>query len=414
MSIELDWHEGDDQRGVAWQQEAELPFELSTRSGAIATGYRPAPAITLPSGRWLLLLAMPLAFLLAFGGALLWHASQGNERARRDVEAVAQEALDARRQDNRELLSAVLDQRDPVWQAQVLGAMDEGTPHPLPLSVRVAQIELDGYRAVANLQETFEDGSTAQRLEFFRLLDGQWHLAQPWPEAFGDELVVAAPHFRITYRQRDEPYVADLVNLAEHTYAEVCAELGCPSGGRSIGLWVHYAGSLSEEQKATGIFLPSPSLTGIEASGSISGEHLRQELVRQLAVQITQDKAPEAAPVFWQAVGDWAASDLAGAPLPGLSVLQEHLRAGNPPLPLDMAWREIVDDGNAANALALAQMQVFFSYVRSLAGDGAVRALLEAGQGPFHDIAGRVFAIDQGTLEERWRSWLGALRWPTS
>lgn len=414
MSIELNWQEGDDHPDVAWTEETEHPFELSTRGGTIAATRRPAPAIRLPSGRWLLLLILPLAFVVAFGGAVLWNANQGNERARRDIEAVAQEALDARRQGNRELLSAVLDRRDPVWHDQVLGTLDAGTPGDLPRSVRVAEIDLDGYRAMATLQEIGEDGSTTEKLGFFRLYNWQWHLAQPWPEAFGEEQTATAPHFRLTYRQRDQPYVDDLINLAERTYVEVCTEVGCAPGGRTISLWLHYAGSLSEEQKAAGIYLPSPSLAGIDAMGSIAGESLRQELVRQLAIQITQEKAPEAAPAFWQAVGDWAASELAGAPLPGLPVLQEHLQAGNHPLPLDMVWREVVRDGNASNDLAGAQMRVFFSFVRWLAGDDALRAVLESGPRPFHELASAVFAEDLGTLEDQWRSWLATLPAPPS
>lgn len=418
MSIELDWHEGEDHPDVAWQPETGVPFELNTRGGTIATDRDVTRGLGLPSGRWLLFLFMPLAFLLAFGGALLWNANQGNERARRDVEAVAQEALEARRQGNRELLSAVLDRRDPMWRDQVLSAMDADMSGGLPRAASVEQIELDGYRAVATLQETGGDGSTALRLGFFRLYDGQWHMTQPWPEAMGDEQVSTTPHFRITYRQRDEPYVRDLASLAEGTYGEVCAELGCPPGGRNLSLRLHYAGRLSEAQRAMGIFLPSPSLTGITATGSMMvtpvEEGLRQELVRQLASQITQDKTPEAAPIFWQAIGDWAASDLAGATVPGLSTLQEHLRAGNPPLPLDMVWREIVHDGNAANVLAGAQMRIFFSFVRSVAGTEAIKAVVESGHQPFHEIASRVFATDLGSLESQWRSWLDALPWPNS
>lgn len=414
MSIELDWHEGEDHPGVAWQPETEAPFELSTRGGTIATDRGARRGLPLPVGPWLLVLFMLLAFLLAFGGAVLWNASQGVERARRDVDAVVQEVLEARRQGHRELLSAVLDRRDPIWHDRVLNTMDAGTPGGLPRSIKVEEIELDGYRAVAALQETSDDGSTVQRLGFFRLYGGQWHLSQPWPEAMGDERVATTPHLRIIYRQRDEPYVRDLANLAESTYREVCAELGCPQDGRALSLWVHYAGSLSEEQRAAGIFLPPPSLTSIVATGSMGEGSLRQELVRQLAVQITQDKTPEAAPSFWQAIGDWAASDLAGATLPGLSALQDYLQAGNPPLPLDMVWREIVHDGNAANGLASAQMRIFFSFVRSVAGTDALMALVESGHQPFHEIAGSVFATDLGSLENEWRAWLDARPWPQS
>jgi hypothetical protein len=408
MSVELNWHEGDEHPNIVWDTAAQ---DLPVPQVASTTIVQAQPAtskLRMPRARtWALLLAIPLLLLAIAGGVLLWRANQGNEAARRDIEAVAQAALLAQRDGDRELLKVVLDPFDAPWIDQQLAKLAAQPVSNVPTAVSVARVELSGSRALAEVVETQADGNPLRKLVYFRRSDEQWRLAPAEPTLLGDQAQQESVHFTVIYRQQDEPYIGDLINAAEGAYVTLCGELRCRSGGYPLRLQLQYDLDAAVDGTDGQLHVPSPSLTGIDQAGKPTPA-LYSALVRQMAARLAQAKAPEAAPALWHAVGDWAAKDLAGANLPGAALFQERLEAGELPLPLDMVWSEVAIEGNADNGPAMAQMSAMLAFVQATYGSDAAGKLIEDVPDHLHAIVRRSFAVDIQAFEQAWQEWLGA------
>jgi hypothetical protein len=403
MTVELNWHEGEEQSGVVWDRAAD-PLPVATPTPvAIVQG---AAGSTGPSRWQLLLLGATIGIvlgLLVLGALLLWQANQGNQLARQDVAAASALLLEAQAAGDVQRYTELLDGTDQVWKARLVAGLRSTNTAP-PGQWVVERVRLQGDLAETEVAVTGDDSHTLRRLVFFRLADGQWRLAPPAPDAFGNEKQTTTPHFRVLYRERDQRFVPGLVNLAEGAYVALCGELRCTTGSRPLDLRLVYDAQAGAPLITPGIVaVASPSLTGWQPDGQ-PGAAFSQELVRQIAAQLALSKMPATSTALLAVIGDWAAAELAG----GLSLVDETLARGlraESLLPLDRIWDAVVH-GNSDDQLFWGGIASVLRFVQSTWGSDAIGLLLEHAYGSLDDMTRRAFQVDSQTFEQMWLAWL--------
>lgn len=409
MAIELNWNEGEDQSGVVWGSEAEPLVAATPAPVAIAQGAAPGSG---PSRLRLLLLGAGIGVvlgLLALGGLLWWRASQGSQLAQRDVTAAAALLLEAQAAGDVQRYAALLDSADQVWKARLVAGLRNPDLRQ-PADLVVERVRLDGNTAEAEITVADGQGGTLRRLIYFRLSDGQWRLAPPAPDFFGAEQSTTTPHFRISYRERDQRLVPALVNLAEGAYVALCGELRCTMDSRSLDLRLVYDAQADEPPVTPGVVaVASPSLAGWRPDGQ-PGAAFTQQLVRQIAVQMALQKAPDASPALLQVIGGWAAAELGGGPSPADEALASALQAERLPS-LDRVWDAVVH-GNSDDRLFWGSMASVLPFVQSAWGSDAIGLLLEHASGSLDSMTRRAFQIDGEAFQQLWLAWLAQAHTP--
>ena len=405
MTIELDWHEGDENPGVTWESAPEPLPNAPSPPATIARGHRAQGGAPGWVPRFLVsVLAGLVLGAVILAGVLVWRSERGNEQARQDVAIAATLVLDAWKNHDILLYSDLLDSSDPVWKSRMVAGLRSMPP---PEAITVDALTLDGPVAVAEVTEMSADGVALQKLAFYRLTNGQWRLSPPQPDSFGPTISEESSHFRITVRERDEHLLPDLVNMAEGGYVTLCGELRCTLDAEPLVLRLAYDFSNAGSDPAFGeISILSPWLTGRTAKG-LPAPAFEQELIRQLAVQLALDKAPNTAAPVLEAIGDWAAAELAGAPMPGGEALPLALQNGGL-LPLDVVWRQANSPPHVANPLVKAQLHTMLTFAQATLVDDAIGRLLEAGTGPLSVVLQRAFRLDATTFSADWLRWLSA------
>jgi len=405
MTIELDWHEGDETPGVTWENAPEPLPNASTPPTTIAQGHRAQGGAPGWLPRFLVsVLAGLLLGAVILAGVLFWRSGRGNEQARADVATAAALVLDAWKNRDIMLYSDLLDSSDPVWKSRMVAGLRSLPP---PESIAVEELTLDGQMAIAAVTETSAEGVALHKLAFYRLTDGQWRLAPPQPDSFGPAISEESPHFRITVRKRDERFLPDLVNIAEGGYVTLCGELRCTLDAQPLALHLAYDFANAGTDPLPGqMSILSPWLTGRTDEG-LPTSAFEQELIRQLAVQLALDKAPDTPAPVLDAIGDWAASELAGAPMPGGEALTLALQ-NSTLLPLDVVWRQANSQPHVANPLVKAQLHTMLAFAQATLVDDAIGRLLEAGAGPLPVVLQRAFQLDSMTFATDWLRWLSA------
>lgn len=410
MTVELNWHEGDEQAGFAWEPDApRLPSPAPPRT----TVARGQVDVEPPSRFKLLLLGMAIGIalgLLILAGLLLWRANQGSRLAQRDVEAAAARLVEAQATGDVQGYAGLLDGTDQVWKARlVAGLRDPANPGPGQWDVE--QVRLYGDLARTDITVTAGAEAPINRTVFFRLSDGQWRLAPPAPGVFGSEVEAAAPHFRVLYREQDERFVPGIINLAEGAYVALCGELHCAEASRPLDLRLLYDARADAPGLAPGeVAVASPSLAGWQPDRQ-PGAAFRRQLVSQIAAQLALATAPDAPPPLLQVIGDWAAADLADDHLAAKETMAAALRAGSL-LPLDQAWDAVVR-GDGDRALARAELASLLRFVQSIWGDDAPSLLLQHTDGSFDQMARRAFQVDGRSLQDAWLAWLAGQHTPS-
>lgn len=412
MGIELNWQEGEhipppDDRSsapaVVWDTEPP-PLPAAKREAVTIAASRPAAPRRLRPRTLALLLGIPLAVLALAVGVLYWRAYQGEKAAQRDIEATLQTLLEARRDGDRTLIAKLLDPSDPVWQERQQEALLTAPSDALPDAVRVASVVLRGDYALAEVVEISANAPPLRkRVSLYRLGD-VWRLAPGDPALVGEESTRQSTHFTVYYRQVDEPFVPDLINAAEGAYVTLCSELRCRAAGPRLSLRLMPPGAVGPTFEAGVLAVPSPWQLGVDPAGRPTPAFY-QQLTHQIGWRLAQIKAPEAAPALWSAVGDWAAAELAAAPLPGDAAFVEHIRNGRQPLPLDVLWRAVAID-NDVTPLTAAQLRLMLAFMQENYGPDAVGRLLEGAPRHLHQIVRRRFGADIHSLEAAWQQWL--------
>lgn len=406
MSIELNWQEGEhipSSPGVVWETEPP-PLPPLKREPVIIARSAPAAPRRLRSRVLAWLIGIPVVVLLLAAGTLYWRAHQGQEAAQRDIEATLQTLQEARRDGDRTLIAKLLDPSDPTWQEAQGRALLAEPPTALPAEVRVTEVALQGDYALAEVVEQGAAGQTLRKRVPLRRTDGGWLLTAPDLTLVGEESTRQSTHFTVYYRQVDEPFIADVINAAEGAYVALCSELRCRGTGPKLSLRIWPPGAAEADFAGGVLAVPSPWSVGVDPAGRPAAEFY-QQIVRQIGWRLAQIKAPEAAPALWWAVGDWAAAELAGAPLPGDLTFMEHVRNGRQPLPLDLLWRSVAYD-NDHTPLTAAQFRQMLTFLQDTYGADAVGRLLEGAPRHLHQIVRRRFGTDIQALEAAWQQWL--------
>jgi hypothetical protein len=406
MTVELNWHEGDEQSGFAWAP-ATTPLPPSAPAAPAPAAIVRGKAEAEPASRLkLLLLGMAIGIalgLLILAGVLFWRANQGSRLAQRDVAAAAALLVEAQATGDIQGYAGLLDGADQTWKARrVAGLRDPANPGPGQWTVD--QVRLHGDLAETDITVTAGDDTPTRRVVFFRLNEGQWRLAPPAPSVFGEEGEAAATHFRVLYRQQDERFVPDVINLAEGAYVALCSELRCIEDSRPLDLRLLYDARADAPGLAPGeVAVASPSLAGWQPDGQ-PGAAFNQQLVSQIAAQLALATAPDAPPALVQVIGHWAATGLADEVAPIQETLTQALRAGSL-LPLDRAW-DAVARGNGDSALARAELTSMLHFLQTFWGSDAAGLLLQHSAGSFDEMARRAFDIDGESLQDGWLAWL--------
>ena len=402
MSVELNWHEGDDESGVVWDRTAEpLPLPTPVTSPIVQ---QPAPEPG-PSRLQLLLLGAGIGIVLGLvvlGALLLWRANQGNQLVQRDVMAAAALLLEAQAAGDVQRYAALLDGTDPVWKARLVAGV-RATDNALPAQWQVEQVRLRDDLAEAQVMELNGD-EVLHRVAFFRLADGQWRLAPPAPDAFGEEQHTSTTHFRIHYRQQDQRFLPALTNLAEGTYVALCGELRCPAGSRLLELRLIYDAQADNPALTPGVVaVASPSLAGWQADGQPVGL-FGQRLAGQIAMQMAAQKAPRASDALLELIGAWAMEEAVN----GRSPIDDALATMDPVqrlMPLERAWGAVARR-NSNDWLARAEISSVLRFAQSTWGSDAVGRLLENASGSFGEMTRRAFQVDGPTFQRMWLAWL--------
>jgi hypothetical protein len=407
MTVELNWHEGDDQESIFWHPEAEpLPIAAPRWAPIVQA----ATSEDAPSRLRLLLLGAAIGVvvgLLALGALLLWRANQGNQLARQDLTAATVLLLEAQAAGDVQRYAQLLDPSDAVWKARQVAGLRHSDQR-LPVALTVERVRLLGDLAEAEVVGANGDGLS--RLIYFRLAEGQWRLAPPTPGAFGEEKQAETTHFRIIYRERDQRFLPALIDLAEGTYVALCGELRCPADNRLLDLRLAYD-ALADDPLATpgAVIVASPGLAGWQPNGQ-PGVLFNQRLAGQIAMQLAALKAPRASDSLLELIGAWAMEE----PANGRGPMDDALASMDPIqglLSLDRAWAAVVRR-NSNDWLARAEIGSVLRFVQSTWGSDAVGLLLENASGSFGEMTRRAFQVDGPAFQQLWLAWLAQQETP--
>lgn len=402
MSVELNWHEGEDQSSVIWETAADPLPVAAPAPRVIARG---TAAQSEPSRLQLLLLGAGIGValgLVVLAALVLWRVNYGSQLARRDVAAATALLLEAQAAGDVQRFAGLLDSSDQVWKARLVAGLRHPDQRPLA-AVNVEKVRLLGDLAEAEVVQGSGD-SALRRLLFFRLVDGQWRLAPAAPAAFGEEKQATTTHFRIHYRQRDERFLPALINLAEGSYVALCGDLRCPDSSRLLDLRLIYDGRAgTPAMLSDAVVVPSPSLAGWDAGKKPSGQ-FNQQVAGQIAMQIAAAKAPNASSSLLEVIGAWAMEE----PANGRTSMDDALSGMDPLqrlMSLDRAWAAVARR-NSNDWLARAEIGSVLRFAQSAWGSDAVGRLLEYSAGSFDEMTRQAFQVDGQTFHQMWLVWL--------
>ncbi len=400
MSVELNWHEGEESGDVLWGQPETPAAAEPTRTIVSHARERPRPGRSRTIVPFLLaVLAGVLIGAAALGVFLAVRANENSELARQDVEGAVALLLETQRTGDVRGYAQLLDPTAEVWRSRQIAELRQAAPPPA--QVNVQSVRLQGDLALAELLE-MESGSgeATTRTAFFRLRDGQWLLTAPDPEQFGPTAQGATSHFVIDYRGADDPLMPALVDLAEGSYVALCGELRCRASERPISLVLSYGDT--NALVGEGLTVTSPQLVGIDSAGH-PGSAFQREFLRALAIHLAADRFPAASPTLRGVVGEWAVADLMGTTSAEMKTLRLAARQGTW-IPLDGAWQAVVE--NRGNPLERALVASIFGYVQETGGGGAVGRLLEGSTGDLPDALQSAFGITMADFQTGWQAWI--------
>lgn len=401
MSVELNWHEGEESGDVLWEQSETPAAAEPARTIVSRDDMRPARSRTAVP----FLLAVLVGVLIGGAGLaalVAFRSNQGSELARRDVEAAVALLIETQRTGDVRGYAQLLDPAAEVWRSRQIAGLRQAAPPPAHTGVQ--SVRLQSGIAMAKLLKIETDGGTAvTRTAFFRQRDGQWLLTAPLPEMFGAPLQQTSPHFLIEYRKADKPAIPALVDLAEGSYVALCGELRCHASERPILLALGYTDT--DIPIGEGLTIPSPQLIGVDSAEHPAGAFQR-ELVRALAIHLTSDRFPATSPTLRAAVGEWAIADLMATTSPEMETLRLVARQGNW-IPLDGAWQAVAVE-NRGNPQERALVASVFGYAQEAFDGGAVGQLLAASTDDLPGAVQRAFGITMADFQTGWQEWMQA------
>jgi hypothetical protein len=223
------------------------------------------------SRRWRTLLVpflIVFLFLAAIVASKYFTGSRWRIRAVLRLEAEALEAGD------REAFLSLQDAADQEWLRNQRNTVDSRIwaqehniqadlgPVPRP---RIVEVEQHGEEAWVEV-ETEQWGETRRKVEFFRLVDGEWKHTGPDERYWGEPREAHTEHLHWIYRARDEEWVTGLFDSAEQVYRRICADFGLDPAGQQVTIEVVYAldrAYLPLYPEEPVLPMPSPRLVGL-------------------------------------------------------------------------------------------------------------------------------------------------------
>lgn len=352
------------------------------------------PPVQAPSwwvSRWRIVLVVSLVMLLslAIAAAIARYLSGPAWRIQTLLRSEAR-ALEA---GDRAAFMSLQDAADEVWWrhqrdkfnsqqwARERGESWALEPAPRPKVISV-ELQDEGEEAWVEVVWT-EWGITRRKVEFFRLINGQWIHTGPDERYWGSPLETRTEHLRWIYRERDDGWVTELLDKGEKIYQRVCNDFGLVSAEEQVTIEVAYsldAAYLPFYPEGPILWMPSPLLVGMEDDNDAQMEDYPGALlVNYLAVQsIGGDvaKVTGARLAALDAIRHWEGMQVRsdGWKSYYASDLAEAIEAGEL-LPLDEVWG---DSTPQQYELARAQSVTLIDYIVERYSKKSIPALLQA------------------------------------
>ncbi len=350
--------------------------------------HTPVEASSWRASRWriALIVSLVVALSLAVAATVARYRSDPARRIQTLLRSEAR-ALEA---GDQEAFFSLQDAADEVWWrhqrdkfnsrqwARERGESWAQKPVPKPKAVSV---ELQGEEAWVEVVWT-EEGTTRRKVEFFRLVNDQWIHTGPDERYWGSPLETQIEHLRWTYRERDEKWVADLLDKGEKIHQRICDDFGLVPAEEQVTIEIAYSPDVYLPFYPEGPILRmlSPLLIGMEDDNDRRLEDLLGAfLVNYLAVQSVggdMTRVTGARRAALDAIRYWEGVQVSSDRWKSYYVpdLAEAIEAGGL-LFLDQVWG---DSTPQQYELARAQSVTLIDYIVERYGKKSIPALLQA------------------------------------
>ncbi len=429
MSIQFDWHDAEDERWAHdnddrrstqhdWrppdaQEQAPTPAARQKAKGRQVASQRTTHWETMRVVRYLGL-GVLIGAIISIG--VIYAVAQRNRAAARaDLQAIITVEANALAAGDAEIFLAFQDDSDAAWQNLQKTQMDQLRRSAISATLTLDDFVLTGDVAWATVRYQ-QDNVDYQRVQFYRLVDGQWKRTAPDTAYWGEEKTLETPHLRFTYREKDEALIKALSSVAEDFYSRTHLAFNV---GASPQLEFYFD---PEAQPAQARFnegrfhLSSPQLTGVRRDGQLPAE-----LVETVAYDISLRLAMEKSGLFlrgrnfangnWvmlQGVVFWQLQRLA----PNNSVTQEmaaqfgKMASQGQFLPISSLWPPFRFGSLERTSAALAESYNVVNYLADSTDPGRIPVLLRAlGDGLTASVAFERLGLDLRDFEQQWRSY---------
>ena len=348
-------------------------------------------------------------------GVIYALAQRNRAAARADLQAIITVEANALAAGDEEIFLAFQDDSDAAWQNLQKTQMDQLRRSAISVTLTLDDFVLTGDVAWATVRYQ-QDNVDYQRVQFYRLVDGQWKRTAPDTAYWGEEKTLETPHLRFTYREKDEALIKALSSVAEDFYSRTHLAFNV---GASPQLEFYFD---PEAQPAQARFnegrfhLSSPQLTGVRRDGQLPAE-----LVETVAYDISLRLAMEKSGLFlrgrnfangnWvmlQGVVFWQLQRLA----PNNSVTQEMvaqfgtMASQGQFFPISSLWPPFRFGSLERTSAALAESYNVVNYLADSTNPGRIPVLLRAlGDGLTASAAFERLGLDLRDFEQQWRSY---------
>lgn len=239
---------------------------------------------------WRRLVVISLILVLVAGGLAVWYFVHDAEHlAKRDLQSVVELEIHSLRRADKEIFLSLQDGDDRMWyqrqQSYIDHLLTEASGTVWPGEVGIAAIEWAGDRAWVEVTHTWQ-GVTVKKVQFYRLVDGQWKHTGPDERYWGQRRDVESEHLHFVYPERDEAMVKRLMEEGDQMYERICHDFGiAPSEWKLWVLIQPFSASLFGYKAVDGphVRLESPLLHGVRTDGWLS-TWMRAQLAHSLAI----------------------------------------------------------------------------------------------------------------------------------
>lgn len=432
MSIQFDWHDSEDER---WRhgRDDHRPTPHDWRPPDSQEPAQPAAATSpaqQPKGRRVATLrtthweATRVVRYLGLGvliGALISLAvitivAQRNRAlARADLQAVITVEANALAAGDEEIFLTFQDDSDAAWQNLQKTQMDQLRSRAVSVTLTLEDFILTGDVAWATVRYE-QDQVDYQRIQFYRLVAGQWKRTAPDVAYWGEEKSLETRHLIFHYREKDEALVQALSTTAEDFYSRTHLDF-------NVGASPHLEFYLDPDaQPAPARFnegrfhLSSPQLTGVRLDGQLPAD-LLDTVAYDISLRLAMEKSglflrsnnfANSNWVLLQGVVFWQLQRLVpdSRMIAGLDTQFRTIASQGRFLPLTALWPPFRFGSIERTSLALSQSYQVVAYLANSTDPGRIPILLRAlGDGLAPDQTMQRLGLDLREFEQQWRAY---------